>query len=138
MFSKKWLCHPQMVEPALALLRVALGIAFVYHGYGKILSPERWAWLGAQRPLLGTETLAPFWGFMAAFSEFGGGVMLVLGRFVRPATLLIGSTMTVACMIHYQQNEGFELPLMYLILCIVVCLAGPDSKCMDYKCAAKC
>jgi putative oxidoreductase len=130
---KKLLTEPRLVNHALMLLRITLGLAFIYHGYGKIMNPDKWAWLGAQLPLLGTETLAPFWGFLAAVSEFFGGIALVLGLCIRPASLAIFGTMAVACLFHAQKGEGFELPLIYALLSIVVCLAGPDEKALDRR-----
>lgn len=124
-------------QSAALLLRLTLGVAFIYHGYGKLFSPDSWAWLGSNMPLLGTETLAPFWGFMAAFSEFVGGILLVFGLLTRVSALFIGFTMAVAILYHMGKNEGYELSLVFFMLAICVQFLGAGKYSVDDKLFAK-
>ena len=59
------------VSIALLLLRVVMGLAFMYHGWGKIQSP--FSWMPPEAPIPG------IFQFLAAISEFGGGLALILG-----------------------------------------------------------
>jgi len=42
---------------------------------------------------------------MAAISEFGGGLPLLLGLFMRPASLFLLSTMVVATAMHHSMGD---------------------------------
>jgi len=116
----------------LNILRIAIAVSFIYHGSSKIFSPEKWYWLGSQMPILKFEALATFWGFMASFSEFFGGVFLLFGFFIRPSAFLILITMLVATHFHYLKNESFELPLLYA-LCSLVLLVSKLNNCSVKK-----
>jgi putative oxidoreductase len=91
----------------LLLLRLILGSSFVViHGYPKLAGgPEKWAQLGMAALQLGLPGTAEFWGFMAAFAEFGGGLALVLGLFFRPFCLLLVCTMAVAVSFHLERGD---------------------------------
>ena len=64
----------------LLLLRVGIGIMFMFHGYPKLAGgSEGWTKLGGALSALGVNFAPTFMGLMAALSEFGGGLLLVLG-----------------------------------------------------------
>ncbi|PSQ93378.1 MAG: DoxX family protein, partial [Bacteroidetes bacterium QH_2_63_10] len=74
------------VDLALLVLRVGIGISFVFvYGWAKISGgPGTWANLGENMALFGVTAWPTFWGFMAAATEFGGGILLMLGLLFRP------------------------------------------------------
>ena len=121
----------------LFILRLTLGVSFIYHGFSKMFSPHKWDWLGSQMPIFNIESLNSFWGFMASFSEFFGGVFLVLGIFVRPSVFLLFITMAVAINYHHNKSEGFELPLVYAVCCIILVISGPCRWSLDQKLFSK-
>ncbi len=83
----------------LLLLRVGIGIMFMRIGWGKISDPGKWASIGgAMKTVFGVSAVPAFWGFMAALAEFGGGLALVLGLFVRPFAALMAFTMVTAAL----------------------------------------
>ena len=91
----------------LLILRVGLGIMFILHGWPKIKGgPEGWTQLGAAMGNLGVTFAPVFWGFMAALTEFGGGILLVLGLATRPAALMMAFNMLVATMFHLNKGDG--------------------------------
>ena len=49
---------------------------------------------------LGIHFAPAFWGFMAAFSEGIGGLLLIVGLLVRPAAAMLVFTMFVAALMH--------------------------------------
>ena len=61
------------VSAGLLILRLVVGLAFVFHGYGKIQNPLGWMGPNASVPGL--------FQALAAVSEFGGGLAWMLGLF---------------------------------------------------------
>ena len=119
----------------LLILRAGLGLMFVtQHGWDKISHPAEWAKYGAAMGNLGVHFAPQFWGFMAAFSEFAGGICLVLGLLTRPMAGLIAFTMTVAMVMHLHGGDGFakaQIPLQYGIVALVLLLTGPGRVSLD-------
>lgn len=94
----------------LLIMRVGLGVMFVYHGYPKVLGgPDEWAKVGASTKYVGIHFLPTFWGFMAACSETFGGFLLVIGLAFRPVCLLLICTLVVAALMHLGTGGGLEL-----------------------------
>src|SRR5688572_29253926 len=77
----------------LLLLRLVMGAAFILHGWPKIQNAT--AWMGADAPVPGFLQAA------AAASEFGGGILLILGLLTPLALLGLAATMAVASHLHY-------------------------------------
>jgi len=119
----------------LLAMRVGLGLMFIIHGSGKIFGgPEMWAKVGQAISLWGINFFPALWGFMAAFAEFGGGILLILGFLFRPAALLLAITMAVATTMHLSQGDAFgtwshaaELGIVFLGLLFV----GPGKISLD-------
>jgi putative oxidoreductase len=118
----------------LLLIRLGLGAAFVVHGSGKMFHPEGWATLGGEMAKFGINFAPMAWGFAAAFSEFGGGILFILGFLFRPAAILLTCTMAVAVSHHYNAGQGFqgyshalELGVVFLGLIFV----GPGKLSID-------
>ena len=81
----------------LLVLRLGVGARFIHFGLGKFLKgPELWAKLGGSMEFYGIHFWPALWGFMAAFSEFAGGVSMALGLFVRPFAAMLVFTMITA------------------------------------------
>ena len=79
------------------LIRVGIGLMFMCFGFEKITGgPEKWEALGGAMSSMGITFLPTFWGFMAAFAEFFGGMAIMLGILVRPFAALMCFTMVVA------------------------------------------
>jgi putative oxidoreductase len=91
----------------LLILRVGIGIAFIFtHGYAKITGgPELWEKIGGSMANVGITFVPVFWGFMAALSEFGGGILILLGLFTRPAAAFMAFTMLMAAIQHLSKLD---------------------------------
>lgn len=117
------------VSVALLLLRLVAGIGMILHGWGKIQAP--FSWMGPEAPVPG------IFQFLAALSEFGGGIAWVLGLLTPLASLGMAITMAVAASVHLGKGDGFvggyELALIYLGIAIVLGLAGPGKFSVDSR-----
>jgi len=100
-------CSEGCRDTGLLIVRVGLGIMFVMHGFPKIMGgPQQWTGLGAAMSGLGIDFVPAFWGFMAAFAEFVGGLALILGFMVRPGCALLAFTMLVATIFHLKKGDS--------------------------------
>ena len=121
----------------LLILRVGFGLSMaLFHGWGKISGgPELWENIGGTMQNLGISFFPTFWGFMAGFAEFFCSILIILGLFFRPATMLLGITMFVAAIRHLSLPEdapnsglsGASHAIEFLVLCIGLYLAGPGK-----------
>ena len=124
------------VSYSLLILRVIASVMMIInHGWNKILAgQEKWNRLGtALTDFIGIDFMSVFFGFMAAFSESIGMVMVIFVIFTRPAAFLLLFTMFVASMNHLVDGEFPELAIMYLIVMLVLLISGPGKFSLDYK-----
>lgn len=122
---------------ALLVLRLIVGIAFIMHGWGKIQHPT--SWVPPDAPI----SFSPVLQLLAAVSEFGGGILLIIGLFTPIAALAIGITMAVAVYMHavvfkdpfvnMTGGGAFELPLVYFAIMLLFLFAGPGKFSADQK-----
>ncbi|MBS1911095.1 MAG: DoxX family protein [Bacteroidetes bacterium] len=115
---------------APALLRLWVGIMLITHGTGKVMGGMEKFTAGVTK--LGFPAPEAF-AWAAALSEFAGGIALVLGLGTRVACIFICCTMFVAAFV---QNAGKpfsqqELAVTYLVLAIVIFIAGPGRYSID-------
>ena len=118
---------------ALFLVRFIMGTAFCYHGWDKIVAP--FSWMPAEAGIPG------FLQALAAVSEFGGGVALILGLVTPLAMLGLIPTMGFAAAFHIGQGHPFvghggpswELAGLYFVLSVFFLLVGPGKYSLDAK-----
>ncbi len=98
------------LDLGLLVLRAGGGLLFVVvHGFPKLAGGvSNWKALGgAFNRLLGFSFVPEFWGFLAAISEFGGGLCLIAGIFFQPACALMFFTMAIAVASIIRGGYGF-------------------------------
>jgi putative oxidoreductase len=125
------------IDHGLLLLRIGIGIFYIFHGYPKLFGgPERWELIGAASEAVGLGFLPVFWGFMAAVAETFGGIFILLGLFFRPAAALLFITMLVVTLFHIQSGDDFmtiahaaKMAILFISLLII----GPGKYCLDIK-----
>lgn len=121
---------PKCASFGLLLVRLVVGIAFIMHGWGKIQTP--FSWMGPDAPVPG------FLQLLAALSEFGGGIALIVGLLTSLAMLGMACTMAVAVHMHAVIKGdpfvgGYELATVYLALAVMFILVGPGQFALDNK-----
>lgn len=116
----------------LLILRVVTGLALMTHGWEKILKP--FDWMGPNAPVPG------FFQFLAAFSEFFGGLAFIAGLLTPLAALGVIATMLVAAFTAHA-NDPFiatagpgpskEPALSYFLVALTLFLTGPGTHSLD-------
>jgi putative oxidoreductase len=117
----------------LLILRLVAGLAFMFHGYGKIQNP--FGWMGPNAGVPGVFQA------LAAVSEFGGGIGWMLGLLTPLSSFGLTCTMTVAVWMHatvlhdpfvsLQGGHSYELAGVYLCVSVLLLLAGPGRFSVD-------
>ncbi len=116
-------------DVALLLLRIGVGIVFIYAGWGKLTGIE-----GVQG-FFGSLGI-PMAGLMAwvvAIVEFVGGIMVLAGAFIRIPAILLAIIMIVA-IITTKIGEPFpayRVDLLLLLMSSALALMGPGSYSVD-------
>ncbi len=116
------------------LMRVFIGCGILTHGIPKIAAgPRLWETLGQNVTGLGVPGPAVFWGFMSAFAESFGAMLLVLGLLTPAAALLIVVNMGVAAFVAHQGGSFAEreLPLIYFFSALLFMLKGGGHYAVD-------
>ena len=119
---------------ALSVLRIVVGIVFVVHGFGKLMTgfgtvSESFAEMGIPLPLVSA--------IMVALAEVVGGLALAAGFYTRLATVPLIVTMLVAMiMVHLRNgffiyNSGYEYTLVLLVVLVVIAVTGPGAIAVD-------
>ena len=125
--------QPVDVDLVLLLIRIICGYAFILHGWGKIQDPLNW--MGNESPIPGVFQA------LAAISEFGGGIALILGLLTRLGALGIGCTMVVAIVMHrfvlgdpfvnLEGGRSYEPASVYLLFALLLVILGPGRFSLD-------
>ena len=115
----------------LLILRVALGIIFMSHGYPKL------AHVGAMHGMFTQHGLPGYFAEMAGILELFGGALLVLGLFTRAAALLLTLEMAVAIWkVHSGGGllavHNYEFPLALLAGCFALATVGAGRVSADH------
>ena len=126
------------MDLGLLLLRIVLGLLLVGHGSQKLFGAfggHGLAGTGGFFASIGFRPGKPM-ALIAGLSEFGAGVLLVLGLATPLAGAAVIGTMLVAGSVHapkglWGQNGGYELPLTYGLLGAVLALTGSGAYALD-------
>ena len=119
------------------VLRLALGIALIYHGYPKLFKMEEQfsGWL---------ETLGfkPgwFWAWPVGLTEFVGGIMIAVGFLTELAALAV----CIQCLVILtkikwgkepyilKDGKGWELDMIYFASALALLFWGSGSWSLEY------
>ncbi len=128
----------------LLLIRCIVGFVMFYHGSQKLFGWFDGDGMDAFAAFVGQlKLLPPAWGvpvkylaYAAAVSEFGGGIMLMLGFATRFAAVFVAAAMAVAVFkVHNQaflvKEGGMEYALTLMVVAIGLVFTGPGAIAMD-------
>lgn len=117
---------------ALLVMRFALGVIMVAHGYQKVFRNLR-----PFVHMVGSMGIPQWLGYVAAFTELLGGLLIIIGFFTRPAAFALCIDLGVAIWkVHWHNglmgspdHPGFEFPLAVVALAfaLIFFAAGPIS-----------
>ena len=117
----------------MLLLRTALGVIFLSHGYPKLAHLRG----GAQMQSFFVEHGLPgYFLYISGVLETFGGGLLLLGLFTRAAALLLGLEMCVAIWkvhsVHgYLAVHDYEFPLTLATVCFALATIGAGLISLD-------
>ena len=122
--------NTKQFDIATLILRSSLGLMFIAHGLLKVMVFT----------LPGTvqffESVGfPGWmAYVVAFSEIGGGVLLVAGVYSRSVALALIPILLGSISVHLANgwvfsnaNGGWEYPVFLAVVTVVVALLGPGK-----------
>ncbi len=108
-------------EWALLVLRLALGLIFIAHGWRKLHNLKGTvSWIAG-------EGFKPgwLWGGLITAAELIGGICILLGVFVQPVALILTITMMAAFIWNLKKGNGFfqHLELDIVLIAALLMLA---------------
>ena len=116
----------------LAILRVALAVIFIYHGYPKLVRAD-----AMMRQFFIQHGFPGYFVGLAGILECVGGGLLLLGLFTRPAALLLAAEMLIAIwkvkMVHgvFAVNE-YQFELALAAACVALATMGAGRLSVDH------
>ncbi len=133
-------------DVAALLLRVAAALIFVPHGWSKVAG-EGGAGIFAAG-LTDTYGIPTILGYLAAYSELVGSILLLVGLLTRLDAFLLAATMFVAAFIVQLPDalfevppnaikafvvlRGIETPLAMFAICLALVLTGGGRFSLDH------
>jgi putative oxidoreductase len=118
---------------ALLLLRVGIGIVFIFHGYPKLFTHTH-----DMMPAFQRMGFPPYFVYIAGVIEFFGGIVLILGLFTRIGALLLAGEMAIAILkVHLPQGpitevKNYEFPMVLAVACFALATIGAGLISLDH------
>jgi putative oxidoreductase len=126
----KWLTS---LQPFGALvMRLALGVSVAVHGYGKVVPHGA---LNHYVHYIATLGIPAWLGYVSAYTEFVGGILLIIGLLTRFAAALVAINLLVA-FVFVGIHQGFGIYNYILALAalgIMLTFYGAGSLALDRK-----
>ncbi|MFY9744421.1 MAG: DoxX family protein [Candidatus Sulfotelmatobacter sp.] len=117
---------------ALLVMRLALGVVMVGHGYHKVFG-------GLHHHVQFVQSLGlPGWSaYLSAFAEFFGGLLVLIGLLTRAAAFAICVDMCVAiAKVHFHNGlmaeHGYEFPLALAAIAFALIFFGAGPIAFDH------
>jgi len=117
---------------SLLLLRCALGIIYISHGYPKLFTQTP-NWL----QFFSRIGFPAYFAYVAGTLEFFGGCLLILGLFTRIVGLLFTIEMAIAIWkVHLTQGiyvvKNYEFPMALCVAALTLATVGAGVISLDY------
>jgi putative oxidoreductase len=130
---------------AALVLRVATGLIFIPHGYSKVFGSGGPAAFAADLP---AYHIPAFLGYVAAYAEFFGAILLIAGLLTRLDAFLLACTMAAAVGLvqlpdaingaepganrFFEAMKAIELPFALFATTVALVLIGPGRLSLDW------
>ena len=123
----------QLRDVGLLFLRLGMGIGIAGHGYGKLFSDRMQGFIDGVSKMGLPFGQPAVLAHVAAWSEFGGGILIVIGLLTRVSALMVLGTMCVAFFVAHGDDPWNvkELAFTYLIMAATLLLTGPGRFSLD-------
>jgi len=123
---------PSSAGIGVSLMRAVMGLLFLKEGWSKLNdfagTCEYFGQLGIPFPELNA--------YLVGYTEFLGGLLLLLGLFTRLAAVPIALTMVVAILTAHREG-GWSYPLLILATCIGLLQSGAGPFSLDKRLSRK-
>jgi len=109
------------------LIRLIIGVIFVYHGFKKLLDLENW------NKFIISKNLPEFLGIFSALFETIIGILLIIGFLTRLSSLGLIIFMIIAiCLAHIQDPvHKYLYQISIILLGITILITGSGSYSFD-------
>ena len=120
------------MQPLASLaLRLTLGIILIGHSSHKV-----WGHLHEYAGFIASLGMPHWLGYVSALTEFGGGILVIMGLFTRCAAFAILINMSVAiARVHWKHGllgaGGFEFPLALAAIAFALIFFGGGAISLD-------
>ena len=130
-------CKQMHSDIAKLLLRVTVGILILFHGVEKIIHG-----IPSVRSMVVNAGLPEFLAYGVYFGEIVMPILILLGLYARVASLVLAFNMFAAIFLAYGNSifslgkygaPAIELPLLYLVMCVVIFLLGSGKYAVNSK-----
>lgn len=130
--------HGLCLNTGLLILRIGFWAFLVFAGRGKLMGGVDAR--ASIANMVGFSRMPAFRGFMAAISEFLGGILMIIGLFTQIAAAFAFITMAVA--IYAVSKDGFSLmnamtPIAYAVAMLTLIFTGAGKRSLDSKLCKK-
>ncbi|WP_421855942.1 DoxX family protein [Marinomonas sp.] len=130
---------------ASTILRIPVGLILMAHGAQKLFGSFGGGGLEGTGQWMASIGLEPGYlmALLAGSAEFFGGLALVIGLLVRPASAVIAFTMLMAIFsVHisnglFMSNGGYEYALTLLVVTVSLVFSGAGSFSVDKAISTK-
>lgn len=113
-------CTDKAGNIGLLLLRIAVGVIFIYHGWQKLTNMDMVLGMFANMGF----PAAAFWAYLVAIVEFLGGIAVLLGLYTRIAAGLLAIIMLVALLVVHIKGPFASAELAIALLGATLALWG--------------
>lgn len=116
------------------IMRVVLGVIFVAHGVNKFQMG-----LGNVSGWFASMGIPGFMGYVVAWIELIGGILLIVGLFTRYVSILLGLVLAGAIimaklpvgLLGNTQTAGYELDLAFILIALYLAVAKSTPLSLD-------
>jgi len=126
----KWLSSLQPF--GALLLRLTLGVSMIVHSYEKVIPHGALNHYAHYIVSLGMH----YWlGYVSAFTEFAGGILLIIGFLTRFAAFMISINMAFALILvnRHHGYSGSEYSLALFVIAAMLVVYGAGAPAFDRK-----